>query len=184
MTNKADKSRGFTLIELLVVIAIIGILSSVVLAALSGARESARDTKRVQDFRQLRTSIQMHLTSEGEYPGVGDSDHQISEDCTGTNLYQDLVGGGYLSSMPTDPSENVTYCSNVRDSASDSDYFYGWDFANGGADREFCISINQFESYDPGESPIAGYNELNNSFGGDANMDGADLFLVLRTNSY
>ena len=52
-----NSSKGFTLIELLVVIAIIGLLSSVVIASLNGARAKARDARRVSDLKQMASQV-------------------------------------------------------------------------------------------------------------------------------
>lgn len=62
---KPKEQRAFTLIELLVVIAIIGILSSIVLASLSGARERAQITRTVSDFQQIETAMTMWMQGEG-----------------------------------------------------------------------------------------------------------------------
>ena len=54
------KGKAFTLIELLVVIAIISLLSSVVLASLSAAREGARDAARLSDTKNVMTAIELY----------------------------------------------------------------------------------------------------------------------------
>lgn len=62
--------RGFTLIELLVVISIIGLLSSVVLASLSTARASARDSERIAAVKQIQNALELYaIDNGGRYPG-------------------------------------------------------------------------------------------------------------------
>ena len=91
------KKSGFTLIELLVVIAIIGILSSVVLASLNSAREKSRDARRVSDIKQVQLALELYFDDNGGYP------------IAASYAALDLSTGGYMPSMPVDPSSGGTY---------------------------------------------------------------------------
>src|SRR3989344_640620 len=71
MGRRNDRNKGFTLIELLVVIAIIGVLATLLLLQLGGARAKARDAKRISDVTQVRTAIEQYFDDNGgTYPQV------------------------------------------------------------------------------------------------------------------
>ena len=67
---KVFKKKGFTLIELLVVISIIGLLASIVLVSLSGARNRAKDARIIVDMGQLRSVAEIHLGNTGAYTNL------------------------------------------------------------------------------------------------------------------
>lgn len=88
------KKSGYTLIELVVVIAIIGVLLSMSLAGMNGARTRSRDARRVADLRTIQSALELYAASEPSrsYP-----------------LTLNELLPKYIGSLPTDPTTKLTY---------------------------------------------------------------------------
>jgi len=81
--------KGFSLIELIIVIAIIGIIATLTIAFMSGARQKGRDARRDRDTHEIRTALGLYATDNGRYPD--------------TNNFTDIAPT-YISIMPIDPT--------------------------------------------------------------------------------
>lgn len=72
---------GFTLIELLIVIAIVGLMATIAIAAVGGARAKARDEKRAADLSQIQKALELSFEPGSGYPVVA-SPLNLGEDAT------------------------------------------------------------------------------------------------------
>ncbi|MDP1614925.1 MAG: type II secretion system protein [Methylococcales bacterium] len=97
--------KGFTLVELLVVITIIGILASIVLVSVGGARTRAQDARVISDLNQIRTTAEIIKSAEGNYATVWND--------AGINiLINDMSAQGGISIMRV--SNEAGYCVEVN----------------------------------------------------------------------
>lgn len=68
---KKTHAKGFTLLELIIVIALIGLISAVVMVALSDSREHSRNTARVAQIKEYQKAFNLYYSDTGYYPRYG-----------------------------------------------------------------------------------------------------------------
>ena len=93
-----SKNLGFTLIELLVVIFIIGVLVSLILANILGARQRAEDVQRKNDLQQLQKALRLYYNDYQRYP-ESDGDAGLTSDVLENSRFvvEDTV---YMGQVP------------------------------------------------------------------------------------
>jgi general secretion pathway protein G len=144
--NKKFQIRGFTLIELLVVISILGILASLLISNVTGARERARDSQRKSDLLQIKEALRMYKNDFGGYPTTGGSN--TIKGCGTTALPADCPWGNefkkdnttYMKLLPKDPSSSDTSNVYYKYSQIDQDSFLLYALLENKSDQDIAKS--------------------------------------------
>jgi len=99
MKNKSIRKSRFTLIELLVVIGIIGILTGILLPAISGSMKEGRKTKVKSTCRQIALAVEGYLNDYGTLPIDSSSSADTSAAAVDSTLLNILGGSNARSKV-------------------------------------------------------------------------------------
>ena len=119
--SRRRTGRAFTLIELLVVVAIIGMLISVILPALSSAREAAKGAKCLSSLRTLGQGLVMYTNEyrdvlvPGRLPKIPGSPCDPYADILGGRKYRPTFAAMASLAVGAPPFEDPQPCKNLTD---------------------------------------------------------------------
>jgi len=167
MLQKQNK-QAFTLVELIVVITILAILWTIAFISLQWYSSQARDSKRISDIQNIKTSLEIFSISTWEYP--------LPDELGEVRYEWDLVWNQWViwDNVTTNLSRNL----NVKPVDPSTEVAYTYSVINNKTKYELLSNY---------ESDLVSYNILNQTNASDTNYPKIDWnynWLFVKTDNY
>lgn len=152
--------NGFTLIELTLVVALLGILATIVFAAMGNDVLMTREVATKSDLRMLRTQVVAYQVQHNS--ALPPDDHLVGALTSPTDIDGNVVSGSgshfgpYLTYIPPNPQNGLATIKVIPvDASITPDDSSGWIYQGGGP-TGFAVIANTTK-LDSAGKPISGY---------------------------
>jgi len=135
-TTQSKSQRGFTLIEIMVVVVILGLLGTLVVQAVGGRPDQAREVKATNDIGSLESALKLYKLDNFTFPTQAQGLKALISNPSGSKNWR----GPYIEKLPNDPWGNDYQYRYPGTKGKKIDVFtYGADNAEGGTDQNADI---------------------------------------------
>ena len=140
-----QRQRGFTLIEIMVVVVILAVLGALVVPKILENVDKARVTRAQSDIRAIQTALDLYRLDNFKYPTTEQGLQALVTQPTDPTI-TNYRSGGYLSSLPKDPWNNLYQYASPGAGGRDYDITsYGRDGKPGGEGYDADISTTTLD---------------------------------------